>query len=84
MFRAEEPFEFPISAEKTVSISVKTFFFFFLEITCFGAEKQFQFPISAEKSVSISLKTFFFFFFGDQRKTVSISDFRRKIRLNFE
>ena len=32
VIRAEEPFEFAISAEKAVSISVKAFF---LEITCF-------------------------------------------------
>ena len=48
--RPEEPFEFPILSEKSVSISVKTFF---LEITCFWTEKAFEFPISAEKSVSI-------------------------------
>ena len=61
VIRAEEAFKFPILAEKSVSISVKTssfFFFFFLEITCFWAEKPFQFPISAEKSVSISVKPF--------------------------
>ena len=52
MIRAEESFEFPISAEKSVSILVKTFFL--LEITCFWAEKSFEFPISVEKSVSIS------------------------------
>ena len=52
LFRPEEPFEFPISAEKSVSISVKTFFFI-MEITCFWAEKPFEFPISAKKSISI-------------------------------
>ena len=46
---AEKPFEFPILAEKSSSISVKTFFFF-LEITCFWAEKPFEFLILAEKS----------------------------------
>ena len=56
VIRPEEPFEFPISAEKSVSISVKTFFF--LEITCFWAENPFEFPILAEKSVSISDKPF--------------------------
>ena len=40
-FWAEKPFEFPISAEKSVSISVKTFFF--LEITCFWAKNPPQF-----------------------------------------
>ena len=37
--RPEEPFEFVTSAEKSVSISVKTFFFFF-EITCFWAKNR--------------------------------------------
>ena len=55
MIRSEEPFKFSISAEKSVSISLKTFF---LEITCFWAEKPFEFPILAEKSVSISNKPF--------------------------
>ena len=49
------------------------------------AEDSFEFPILAEKSVSISVKTFFFFgehlFLGG--KTASISDFGRKIRVNF-
>ena len=62
-FWAEKTLEFPITAEKSVSISVKTFFFFFLETTWFWAEKTLEFPISAEKSVSISLKTFFFLSF---------------------
>ena len=54
VIRPEKAFEFPILAEKSVSISVKTsFFFFFLEITCFWAEKAFKFPILAEISVSI-------------------------------
>ena len=86
-FWAEKTFEFPILAEKLVSISVKTFFIFifFLEITCFWAEKTFEFW--AEK-VSISVKTFFFiYFFGDHLflggKNVWISDFGRKISLNF-
>ena len=56
VIRPEKALEYPILAEKSVSISVKTFF---LEITCFWAEKTFEFPISAEKSVSISGKTFF-------------------------
>ena len=46
----------------------------------------FGFPKLAEKSVSISVKTFFFFF-GDHLilggKNVRISDFGRKISLNF-
>ena len=62
------------------------FFFFFLETTLFWAEKTFKFLISAEKSLSISVKTFFFF--GDHLilggKNVQISDFSRKITLNFE
>ena len=59
MIRPEEPCEFPISAEKSVSISVKTFFFIFIfEIICFWAKKPFEFPISAKKAVSISDKPF--------------------------
>ena len=52
----EKAFKFPISAEKAVSILVKTFFL----TTCFWAVKTLEFPIWAEKSVSISVKTFFF------------------------
>ena len=43
--------------------------------------------VSAENSLSILMKTFFFFFFGDHLilggKNVRISDFCRKITLNF-
>ena len=56
-------------------------------------EEQFEFPISAEKSVSISVEITCFlfflsiFFFGDHLfsggRTVRISDFGRKFRLNF-
>ena len=90
VIRPEKAFEYPLLAEKTVSISVKSFFLFFvLEITCFWAEKAFEFPILPEKSVSISVKTFslFFFFFGDHLflgwKSVWISEFSEKFRLNF-
>ena len=38
--RPEKAFEFPILAEKSVSISVKIFFI--LEIICFWAEKAFE------------------------------------------
>ena len=62
-------------------------FFFFLEITWFWVEKTFEFRISAEKSLWILAKTFFFFFFGDHLifggKNLWISDFGRKITLNF-
>ena len=48
--------------------------------------ERFGFPILAEKSVSISEKTFFFFF-GDHLilgvKNIWISDFGRKISINF-
>ena len=43
--------EFAKLDEILVSILVKTFFFFFLEITKFWAEKTFEFRISAEKSL---------------------------------
>ena len=69
------------------TLSKDLFFFFFLEITWFWAEKSFEFRISAEKSPWILAKTFFFFFFGDHlilgRKKLWISDFGRKITLNF-
>ena len=62
VIRCEKVFEYAILAEKSDSISAKTFLFFlfFLETTCFWAEKSFEFPILAEKSDSISAKTFFF------------------------
>ena len=67
MKRPEEPFEFPILAEKSVSFLVRIFrffvFFFFGDHLVLGGKsvKAFEFL----KSVSISVKTFFFFFFGD-------------------
>ena len=61
VIRCEKVFEFPILAEKSDSISVKTFFF--LETTCFWAEKSFEFPILAKNSDSILVKTFFFYFY---------------------
>ena len=70
--------------QNTVSVSVKTFFFFFLENTFIWTEKPFKFwkrPFF-----------FFFFFFGEHlhldRKTVQISgkhfNLGRKNRLNFD
>ena len=53
VIRCEKAFVFPISAEKSASISVKTFFFFWTEKTS-------VFSILAEKLDSISVKTFFF------------------------
>ena len=50
VIRPEKAFEFPILAEKPVSISWRLFF---LEITCFWAEKAFEFPVLNEISVSI-------------------------------
>ena len=64
VIQCEKVFECVILAEKLDAISAKTFYFIFLETTCFWAEKSFEFPILAEKSDSISAKTFFFFF-GD-------------------
>ena len=74
----EKPFEFPIWAEKSVSISVKTSFFFWRS-PVFGLKISFEFPISAEISVSISVKSFFFFFSFFWRSPV----FGLKNRLNF-
>ena len=56
MIQAKEPFEFPISAEKSVSILVKIFFFF--EDHLILGEKPYQFAISAKKSVLISYQPF--------------------------
>ena len=54
------------------------------EVAVIRAEEPIEFPISAEKSVSISVKTFFFWdHLFSNGKSVSISDFGRKIRLNF-
>ena len=61
-FWAEKTFEFPISTEKSVSISVKTLFSFFLEITWFWAEKTFEFPSFPRNSVSIFGQTAWFWF----------------------
>ena len=51
VIRPEKAFDFPILAEKSVSISVKTFFI--LEINWFWAEKAFEFPSFPRNSVSI-------------------------------
>ena len=53
VMRYKKAFEFRSLAEKPVSISAKTFFLFFLEITCFWAEKTFEFPSFPRNSVSI-------------------------------
>ena len=71
---AKKTFEFPISAEKSLSILVLFFFFFFFFWRPILAKKTFEFPISAEKSLSILVKTFFFFFFFFWRPP----DFREK------
>ena len=68
-----QTFESSIWAEKSVSNSVKTSFFFFRRPPDFG-RKSFEFRISAEKSVSKLVKTFFFW---------RPHDFGRKKRLNF-
>ena len=52
--RPEKAFEYPILAKKSVTVSVKTFFF--LEITCFWAEKAFEFPILAKNPSQFSDK----------------------------
>ena len=76
MIRPEKAFEYPLLAEKSVSISVKTFFF---------GDYLFVGWKSVWISVSISVKTFFFF--GDHLflgwKSVWISEFSEKFRLNF-
>ena len=47
--KLEKPLKIPISAGKSLEISVKTFFF--LEDTCFRPEKPLEIPISAGKSL---------------------------------
>ena len=89
VIRPEKAFEFPILAEKSVSISAKTFFFSFFGdhlfldwksvwISDFGRKIRFNFGENL---------FFFFSFFGDHLfldwKSVWISDFGRKIRFNF-
>ena len=71
-FGPKKTFEFPISADKSVSITVKTFvlFLFFGDHPDFGPKKTFEFPISA-----VSVKTFFFFW--------RPLEFGRKNPLNF-
>ena len=54
---AKKTFEFPISAEKSLSILVKTLFLFFFKTTSIWAKKTFKFSTSAEKSLSILVKT---------------------------
>ena len=77
-----------ISAEKSVSISVKTFFF--LETTWFWAEKSSNFRFRPKNQSQFRWRPFFLFyfiFFGDHLilggKNVRISGFGRKIRLHF-
>ena len=83
VIRPEKALEFPILAGKSVSISVKTFFF--SETTCFWAEKTLEFPILAGKSVSISVKIFFFFWRPPVLGLKKRWNFRasEKFRLNF-
>ena len=59
VIRCEKVFECVILAEKSDSISAKTFFFW--RPLVLWAEKTFEFPNLAEKSDSISAKFFFFF-----------------------
>ena len=84
VIRPEKALEFPIWLENESQFRWRPYFFFFSVTTCFWAEKTLEFPILAGKWVSISVKTFFF---GDHLflgwKTVWISDFGRKMSLNF-
>ena len=91
--------EFPNLAEKSVSISVNTFLFFFLEDHLFLGGKAVSISDYSRKiRLNFGGNLFvFLFFFGDQlflggkpfqfpisaEKSVSISDFGPKIRLNF-
>ena len=111
-FWAEKTFEFPISAEQSLSISVKTLFFFLfgdhggknVRISNFGRKitfncgedlffcfvwrprrkKRSNFQFRPKNHFQFWWRPFFFFFFGDHGgKNVRISDFGRKITLNF-
>ena len=72
VIRAEVPFELRISAEKSVSISMKTFLF--LEINCFRAEKPFELLFPGRK---IRLN------FGEDLFFLILPVFGRKNCLNF-
>ena len=76
-----QTFEFPDLAEKSVPISVKSFFFFLRDHLLLGAKNLW---ISAKKSVPILVKTFFFWRppnFGPRK--LWISEYSDKFRLNF-
>ena len=80
----EEPCEFPISAEKSVSIAVKTPFFFFWRSPVFGRKNRLNFRFRPKNLSQFQWRPFFFvdhLFLGG--KIVWISDYGRKIRLNF-
>ena len=62
VIRPEKAFEFPVLAEKSVSISVKTFFFFFNGEHLFLGWKTFVFPNFPRNSVSIFGQTVWFWY----------------------
>ena len=79
-----QTFEFPNSAEKSVSISAKTFLFFWRPPD-FERKKALNFGFRPKNQTQFRRRPFFFFLdhliLGG--KKLWISDFGRKIRLNF-
>ena len=86
-----ETFEFPNLAEKSDSISAKTFFFvypFFWRPHVFGRKKPLNFGFRPKNQTQFWRRPFFFFFFfGDHlflgEKNLRISELSEKFRLNF-
>ena len=81
-------FEFPNLAEKSVSILVKTFFFFFLETTWFLEKKPLNFRFRPKNQSQFRWRRFFLFFcFWRQLilggNNLWISEVSEKFRLNF-
>ena len=66
-----------ISGEKSLSISVKTFFFLFWRPPDFGRKKRLNFRFRAKNHSQFRCRLFFFFFYWRP------PDFGRKKRLNF-
>ena len=72
-----ETFEFPNLAEKSASISVKTFFFYFWRPPDIGRKKPLNFGFRSKNQTQFRRRPFFCFFFRRP------PDFGRKKPLNF-
>ena len=82
VIRPEKAFEYPLPAEKSVSISVKTFFFLFWRYL-FLAEKAFEFRVWPKNPSQFRWRPFFLYHLFLGWKSVWISEFSEKFRLNF-